>query len=150
MNLEADAMDLLGGIIESYSLATIADLLKEAVKSFFKRMFQYKTKTRSKMIPKKFVEAVFVFFSRYMIEYSIDTLWNVTDEVQDNILNNLLEKEADCIGNILAGKSVQFAYRPHIFVAFTQMIVSLSSTPIFRALPSIWRLRLLSFIILTL
>jgi hypothetical protein len=63
-------------------------------------MFEYKSKTKSKVIPKAFISSVLVFFSRLIIKHDVETLWSLTDTIQKDILNNLLEKEGDKIGCI--------------------------------------------------
>jgi len=60
-------------------------------------MFEYKSKTQSKVIPKAFISSVLIFFSRFIVKHGLNSLWDLTDNVQSEILNNLLEKEGDKI-----------------------------------------------------
>lgn len=111
-------MDLLGTIVEVFDLSQITSQLEKAVRLFFTRMFEYKQKTKSKVIPKSFISAVMIFFARLVMKHDVNTLWQLTDVIQQDILNNLLEKEGDKIGCVEKGDP----YKKVCIVGITQLM----------------------------
>lgn len=81
-------------------------------------MFEYKQKTKSKVIPVSFISSVLIFFTRLIMKHDVNTLWQLTDLIQKDILNNLLEKEGDKIGCIQKGDP----YKKLCIVGITQLM----------------------------
>jgi hypothetical protein len=81
-------------------------------------MFDYKNKTQSKIIPQAFIGSVHVFFARYMMKFDGSGVWDLTDTVQQDILNNLFEKEGDGIGHIKATDP----HRRHVIITYSQLL----------------------------
>jgi hypothetical protein len=90
----------------------------EAVKSVFKRMVLYKSKSRLKKIPEGFLKSVFVFIARFVLAHGSSSLFDLFDQVQSGVLFNFFEKEAMFIGNI----SIKDMYRRHVLAGFTKLI----------------------------
>jgi len=42
-------------------------------------MFEYKQKTKSKVIPKSFVKGALIFFARVVNKFNVETLFDLTD-----------------------------------------------------------------------
>ncbi len=95
MSLEEHALELLGAIIEEFDLQKLAEQIKVATQLFFSRMFEYKQKTKSKVIPRAFVKGALIFFARVVAKFGVDALFDLTDQVQGGILNNFFEKEGE-------------------------------------------------------
>lgn len=79
MSLEEHALELLGTLVEIFDMSVYADQIKEATKMFFQWMFEYKQKTKSKVIPKSFVKGAHIFFARIVDKFNVETLFDLTD-----------------------------------------------------------------------
>ena len=118
LKLEEDAMSFLATITEVFKIEDISKELVDAIKEVLTRMFQYKTKTRLKKIPPGFLKSVFIFIGRFTLTHGPQTLFDLFDEVQKDILLNFFEKEAFFIGKI--GKSE--IYRRHVIAGFARIV----------------------------
>ena len=79
MSLEEHALELLGTIVEVFDMSIYAEKINLATQLFFKRMFEYKQKTKSKVIPKSFVKGALIFFARVVNKFNVETLFDLTD-----------------------------------------------------------------------
>ena len=74
----------------------------------------YKNKTRLKRIPEVFLKSFLVFSAKFMLRHGSEAFISLTNQVQDGILINLLEKEGACIGRFNKSE----VYRRHIIAAY--------------------------------
>lgn len=81
-------------------------------------MIQYKTASRAKIIPKKFIQSAHSFFARYVLKNGVQSLYDLTEAVQPGIFNNLMEQEGDRCSYTLNHDP----YRTHIIAGLTKII----------------------------
>ena len=60
-----------------------------------------------------------IFFSRLISRYGVNTLYNLTNAVQDGILVNFLEGEGDALGFM---NQSQLIYKPVSIISMTDFI----------------------------
>lgn len=118
LNLEEEALGLLSTIVDVFPLSEISDELISFTKTIFLRMHMYKNKTRLKRIPEVFLKSFLVFSAKFMLRHGSEAFISLTNQVQDGILINLLEKEGACIGRFNKSE----VYRRHIIAAYTLLI----------------------------